>query len=193
MRAKKHFIAVGLRAGLRGCLLIVWWIGFAPSVQAQSVEACGPVPGVKAALDQLSTYQWPAQTDWQYHEQRASAIQALLGQYPDDLFVQRTYISSMSDPSDRDKIIEQYKARHEQAPDSPQIDYLYGLTLLGRRTPEAVKLFDRVLEKAPKFPWPHLSLVIVYASPNFLDRQQSASHMKEFLGLCPEALEGYER
>jgi len=167
--------------------------GFAPSVlQAQGVEACGPLPAVKAALDQLPSYQSPAQTEWQYHEQWSAAIQVLLGQYPDDLFVQRTYISSMLNPYDREKVIEQYKARHEQSPDNPQISYLYALTLVGRQSPEAMKLFGSALEKAPGFPWPHLSLVRIYSSPVFLDKQQSASHMKEFLSLCPESLEGYE-
>ena len=169
------------------------WFGLAPSVlQAQGVEACAPSPAVKAALDQLPSYQSPAQTDWQYHEQRNAAIQALLGRYPDDLFVQRTYVSSMFDPPDRDKAIEQYRARHEHSPDSPQLSYLYGLALVGRQTPEAIKLFDSALAKAPKFPWPHLSLVTIYASPNFLDKRQSAEQMKEFIDLCPAALEGYE-
>jgi hypothetical protein len=167
--------------------------GFAPSVlQAQGVEACGPLPTVKAGLDQLPSYQSPAQTDWQYHEQWSAAIQVLLGQYPDDLFVQRTYISSMLNPYDREKVIEQYKVRHEQSPDNPQISYLYALTLVGRQSPEAIKLLDTALEKAPKFPWPHLSLVTIYASPNFLDKQQSVAHMKAFLDLCPQTLEGYE-
>jgi hypothetical protein len=98
----------------------------------------------------------------------------------------------MFDPPDRDKAIEQYRARYEHSPYSPQLSYLYGLALVGRQTPEAIKLFDSALAKAPKFPWPHLSLVTIYASPNLLDKRQSAEHMKEFIDLCPAALEGYE-
>ncbi len=193
MRAKKHLTLGGLEAGLLRCLLVALWLTFAPcGLRGQGVEACAPSPAVKAALDQLPSYQSPAQTDWQYREQRSAAIQALLGQYPDDLFVQRTYISSTYDPSDMDKLIDQYKAGREQSPDSPQLSYLYGLTLVGRQTPEAIKLFEGALEKAPKFPWPHLSLVSIYASPNFLNKQQSASHVKEFLDSCPASLEGYE-
>ena len=69
---------------------------------AQGLDACGPAPAVKSGLDQLPARQPPAQTDWQYHEQRLAAIQALRKQYPDDLFVQRTYIDEMSSREDRE-------------------------------------------------------------------------------------------
>ena len=59
------------------------WVGWAPpNARAQSTEVCGPAPAVKAALDQLPQ-QTPALTDWQFHQQRAAALQALLRQYPD--------------------------------------------------------------------------------------------------------------
>jgi hypothetical protein len=148
---------------------------------------------VKAALDQLPSYQSASQTDWQYHELRQSAIQALLKQYPDDVFVQRADIRSREYPSaDHDKVIAQYKALHEQRPDDPKVDYLYGLTLVGRDSPQAVKLFKAALEKDPSFPYPSLGLVRIFSSPSFLDKAQAASQIKAFLSACPATFEGYE-
>jgi hypothetical protein len=169
------------------------WVGLASGkASAQSAEVCGPAPAVKAALDQLPE-QTPAQTDWQFHEQHAAALQALLRQYPDDVFVQRAYIDSMGGRSDRDKVIAEYKARYEGSPDNAQLAYLYGLTLVGRRSPEAIKLFSAALKENPRFLLPHLPLVtIYYNSSAFLNKEQGAAHLRAFLDACPASLEGYE-
>jgi hypothetical protein len=168
------------------------WVGWAAgNAWAQSADVCGPAPAVKAALDQLPRHT-PALTDWQYHQQRVAALQALLRQYPDDVFIQRAYINLMYSASDKDKAIAEFKARHERNPDSPQLAYLYGLTLVGRQSPEAIKLFSAALEKDPKFALAHLQLVSIYSSPVFLNKEQRVAHLKAFLEACPASLEGYE-
>src|ERR1019366_7112649 len=92
-----------------GLYFLLLGVGWAPdNTWAQSSDVCGPSPAVKAALDQLPE-QTPALTDWQFHEQRAAAFQALLRQYPDDAFVQRSYIGAMGSRSDKDKVIAEYK------------------------------------------------------------------------------------
>jgi hypothetical protein len=166
--------------------------GFASGITfAQSTDVCGPALAVKAALDQLPE-QTPAQTEWQYHEQHLAALHALLHQYPDDVFVQRAYIGVQYRGADRDKIIAEYKTRHEQNPDNAVLSYLYGLTLVGRQTPEAIKLFGAALEKDPKFAWPQLELGAIYGSPVFMNKEQRSNHLKAFLDACPASLEGYE-
>jgi len=134
---------------------------------ARGADLCAPAPAVKAALDQLPQ-QTPAQTDWQFREQRAAALQAVLHQYPDDMFVQREYIRSLYSRTDKDKVIAEYKARHEKKPDRAQLSYLYGVALVGRQSQQAIKLFTSALEKDPKVPWPHLQLADIYSSPAFL-------------------------
>jgi len=99
-------------------------VGFTShDVRAQSAAVCGPAPAVKLALDGLPQ-QTLAQSDWQFHEQRAAAIQALRRQLPGDVFVQKAYIGSMYGRSDREKVIAEYKARHGQSPDNAQLEYL---------------------------------------------------------------------
>src|SRR5258708_1710670 len=115
----------------RICLLALL-VGLTPRVlRAQSANMCAPSPAVKVALDQLSR-RTPPKTEWQFHDQRAAAIKALLKQYPDDLFVQQVYIHSMDGRSDKDRVITEYKPRQEQNPDSAQQAYLYGVALVGR-------------------------------------------------------------
>jgi hypothetical protein len=167
-------------------------VGWAPvNAWAQSADVCGPAPDVKAALDQLPE-QTPALSDWQFHEQHAAALRALLIQYPDDVFVQRAYINSMYGRSDKDKVIAEYKARYERNPDDPRLAYLYGMTLVGRQSPEALKLFSAALKEDPKFPWPHLQLVTIYNSSVFLNKEQRDAHLRAFLDACPASLDGYQ-
>jgi hypothetical protein len=180
------------KIALRLCFFVFLLTAGSRAYSQSRLEAlCGPARAVKAALDGLPE-QTPALTDWQFHELRAAAIQALLRQYPGDVFVQKVYIDSMDGRSDKKKVIAEYKARHEQNPDNAQLAYLYGRTLFGRQSAEAIKLFSGALQKDPNFPWPHLELVPIYSSPAFLDKEQRVAHLKAFLGACPVSLEGYE-
>jgi len=177
---------------LAGCLASIT----SPHVFAQTASApvCDPSPEVKAALDQLPSDQTLDQTEYQFREARRSAIRALMQRYPGDVFVQRMYIRSMSSwntPSDQEKVIAEYKALHDQRPDDAYISYLYGITVQGRNTSQAIKLFTAALEKAPNLPWPHLELVYAYSAPNFLDKPKALAHVNAFLSACPSTLEGY--
>lgn len=167
----------------------------------QEASGCEPSPEIRTALKQLPDY-WrePALTNWQVYQMRTAKLDALMRQYPNDVFVQRTYIESatflrsLSNASveRRAKIDAQYKALHEQQPDDPQVDFLYGMTLTGRDTPLAIHLFEAALAKDPHFPLPHLNLIRVYGSAVFQDKEKSNAHLKAFLDACPVTIEGYQ-
>ncbi len=191
MRSNKSlFTRVGVLLCVSACAVFVT----TGDLRAHPYEACEPAPAVRAALDKLRSDRPPEQTEWQYREKKRTALQALIAQ-PDNLFVQREYVNFIagSDREEREKAIGEYKARLVQHPDDPQSAYLYGLMLVGRNSPESIKLFTSALERAPNFPWPHLSLVTIYASPNFLDKEKARTHMKAFLAVCPASFEGYEQ
>jgi hypothetical protein len=163
-----------------------------PSVSAQSAPVCAPSPEVQAALYQIPDLQPADQSQYRFVESRRTALQALMRRYPGDVFVELAYISP---PwyyyADHVKVIVEYKARHERQPDNFPVTYLYGKALMGTDTPQAIKLFNDVLEKAPNLFLPHLEFVTIYTSPNFFDMAQAISHEKAFLAGCPTALEGY--
>ena len=182
---------LSVRIGLLIGFLALALVAIPHSARAQAASVCGPSPAVKAALDQLPK-QTPAQNDWEFHEQYQSALQALWKQYPDDVFVQKAYINWNGGSEDRDKVIAEYRARHEQKPDSVPLQYLYGLTLVGRQTPEAITLLNSALEKDSTFAPPRLELVNVYNSRAFLNKEQSEAQLRAFLNACPASLEGYE-
>lgn len=186
-----------------GALLTVAALVTASLAQsAHSLPGCEPISEVKKALDQLPEYrQDAALTDWQVYQQRLAALAALRRQYPNDVFVQRTYIESATSLRDVDKAsVEQktkvnaeFKALHEQQPDNAQADYLYARTLWGRDTPAAIRLFSDALQKDPNFALPHLALATMYDTEAFRDKEKSIAHVKAFLEACPATFEGYER
>lgn len=162
--------------------------------QTSPAAVCNPSPEVKAALDQLPSDQTADQTEYQFREARRSAIHALMQRYPNDVFARLTYVAEMlyaGTRSDREKVLAEYKALHEQEPDDPYTSYLYAVTLLGRDTPQAIKLLNSALDKAPNFFSPHIEFIEIYSSPNFLNKAQALSHAKVFLSVCPTALNGY--
>jgi len=183
------------------CVLAALLQGFIPAGDwAQTYDACRPEPPVKAALDQVPDNPSPLQTDWQYFEQKLSMLRHLLQQYPNDVFVLRTYIDSLraavsfhiaGAEAEHGKLVEELRSRHEKNLDDPLSSSVYAYLLIEHDTPQAIKLFESALAKEPRFPWPHNVLARIYVSPNFLNRDQAASHLKAFLNLCPESLEGY--
>jgi hypothetical protein len=146
---------------------------------------------VKADLDALPS-QTPAQTDWEFHEEYLAAIQVLLGRYPGDVFVASKYIRFMFTEPEREKMIEEYKAKLAHNPEDPRLAYLYGLTLIGRQSGESINLFTTALEKDPEFPLPHVPLADIYSAPAFLDKSKTLAHLKAFLETCPDSFDGYE-
>jgi len=187
---KTHKALPAIRWMVVLCLLMLL-VGFAPPYGwAQSGAVCGPAPPIKTVLDGLPE-QTPAQTDWQYHEQRAAAIQALRRQYPCDVFVEKAYVDEMDGRTEKEKVIAEFKARHEQNPGDAKVDYLYALALVGRQSPEAIKLLSDALTKDPYFAPPHLELVSIYSSPVFMDKEQRIAHMKDYLEACPSSFDGY--
>ena len=167
-------------------------------LHAQAPDSCAPIPAVKAALDELPSYPTPNQTMPQFRAQKMARIQALLRQYPGDVFVERAYIDFQSWTPERDQVIEHYKGLAGKNPAGKNPDdarwlYLYGLTLVGRQSAEAIKLLGSAVAKDPTFAWPHLKLAEIYTSPNFLNKEKSVSEVKTFMNLCPASFEGYQQ
>lgn len=174
---------------MRIWVLLALLLAAAPAtIRAQ----CTPAAAVQKAIDELPT-QSPDETEWAFQQKHDAAIEALLVRFPGDLFVARTYIQSKYRKADKDKVIAEYKARHEKSPDDPVLTYLYAMALEGRESPESIKLFEATLAKSPQFPWPHSGLAGIYSMPLFLNKEEGLKHTKAFLAACPDALDGYRQ
>ncbi len=109
-----------------------------------------------------------------------------------DFWSQRTHQDSLrTGMVYRQAAIEEYRSLLEKHKGEPEYVYLYGRVLVGTKTPEAIALFDQVLEKDARFAPAHLSLVEIYRAPNFRDNGKARDHLAAWMTLCPEGLEGF--
>jgi len=131
---------------VRCCIaLTLFTSAICSQARAQQWDDCSPSPDVKTALDLLPK-QTPDQTTWGFRQKQVEAIQALRRQHPDDVFVERRYINSVWDRTERPKLVEEFKARFMAKPESPAAAYLYAIALLGRESSESIQLLDGALD-----------------------------------------------
>ena len=57
------------------------------------------------------------------------------------------------DESRRQELAGVWAARYKAAPNDPRAAYLYARSLIGRRTPEAIRVLESAAASHPEFPW----------------------------------------
>lgn len=145
---------------------LVLGIGFLPSLRAQSgLYPCEPSPAVTASFEKLDVPVDVRQPFAERYAKTQSILDALFAENPEDYFVHRRYqkIAMEAWDADPNALIQRYKELLDKHPNKPEFLDLYGFTLNGYRTKEAAQYFDKALELAPNFPWPHVHLARVYA------------------------------
>ena len=119
-------------------------------------------------------------------------LKVLLADHPDDVWIHTNYQARQRKglvyP---DSVIAEYKALLALHPNDPKYLYLYGRTLIGTRTPDAIAAMNQALDHKPGFPPADLSLVEIYRYPNFKDAVKARSHIETWMSACPDSLHGY--
>jgi thiol-disulfide isomerase/thioredoxin len=69
--------------------------------------------------------------------------------------------------------------------------YLYGRSLIGKNTPEAIVQLNRAAATAPALPWTWFALADIYASTSFKDLSKMAESARAYRQLCPSNLDGF--
>ncbi len=77
-------------------------------------------------------------------------------------------------------------------PDDPAALYLYGRSLMGKDTRQAIAVLNRAAESAPGLPWTYEALAEIYTSRVFHDEARSLDAMRTFRRLCPGELRAYQ-
>jgi thiol-disulfide isomerase/thioredoxin len=133
----------------------------------------------------------PKGTAEEKREFRRKLLDDALGEQPDDLFVHRQYQRFVKTLGDAEiaAATEKYRKLVDEHPNDSLYLYLYGLMLEGRKTDDAVKLFNRSLATDPANPWPHLELSDIYQYGRLVDKQKSAEQVTRFFEICPGSLD----
>lgn len=116
---------------------------------------------------------------------RKARIASLLEKTPNDFWVLRTYIDTTRKGSRvPESVIEEFRKRCEAKPSDPEAAYLHGYALMHTRTPEAIKVFDKILETTPEFPKIWYAFTQIYASRAFQDKGKNEDYTRRYVNRC---------
>jgi thiol-disulfide isomerase/thioredoxin len=110
----------------------------------------------------------------------------------DDFFIYKRLLDLTPDRPKPGALAPAFETKLKEHPDDPRYLYLYGRSLIGKRTPDAIVQLNRVVELAPNFPWTYLELARIYFSHNFGDLTELAAVIHTYRDLCPADLDGYD-
>ena len=168
---------------------LLWIIGLtgSPSFAQAPSYPCEASPGVAQALAALPQAD-DSNLTW---AERVGPVQALLKQYPDDLFVQLRYQEMLIRHEWMADEYDSALALYRSMPDRTLAQYLEARLLWRSQVRRSRATLNRLLETAPSFPWPHLALVETTEGPGPADITLAETHLRAFLKACPNALEPY--
>ncbi len=121
------------------------------------------------------------------HE-RHKAIGEALESSPDDFWLNRLFLDGSV--YERSAIREKYLAKFDQNR-SLDNEYLYGRSLVGFDTKQALRIYAEILAKDPDNPWVHNSQLQIYNSPAFRDRAKLRASFDAVTRACPGWIEPY--
>jgi thiol-disulfide isomerase/thioredoxin len=110
-------------------------------------------------------------------------LEELVRKFPDDIQANRRFQNDARVP--KGELIARYKKRSDAKPDEALSLYLYGLSLNGRDTPEAMRLFAAALAKDRDLAWAHMALAYNYNYGRLADKAKTTEHVDAFFELCP--------
>ena len=118
------------------------------------------------------------------HKALGEAVQSK----PENFWLNRLFLDgSVYEPS---AIRERYRARFEANP-SAENQYLYGRSLVGSDTKQALRIYGQILEEDPDNPWVHFSQLEIYRSEAFRDRAKLRASFEAVARACPSWSEPY--
>src|ERR1022692_3138785 len=85
-----------------------------------------------------------------------------------------------------------FQEKLQKHSDDARFLYLYGRSLIGKNTPDAIELLNRAIEAAPKLPWTYTALAEIHASRNFLDNAKLLADMRAYRAVCPANPDGFK-
>jgi thiol-disulfide isomerase/thioredoxin len=166
-------------------------------VQAQtalSLPGCEALPEVRKTLDEKLDYN--EQDKMKYTERvafRHQVLEDLVAKYPRELESNESLRSFINQyfPDEYPAFRERWIKSSKDNPNDPLALLLGGEVLVGKDTPEAIRLWEAAKAKAPSFPWPALKLAGFYADGKRADPVKMKENIEAFFASCPASTDGY--
>ena len=120
--------------------------------------------------------------------ERHKALGEKLKSEPNDFWLNRAFLDGIV--YERAAIRDKYQARFE-ADGSIANQYLYGRSLVGFDTKQALGIYEAILQRDPENPWVHYSQLEIYRSEVFRDRAKLLASFDAVARACPAWIEPY--
>ena len=163
-------------------LALTLWASTANSAQG---PLCEPSAEVLQELEKASS---ATGADNPTVEQVIEPLRSLRDRFPNDLFVHLRYQDAIKDrgvEGHLKELFEEYLVLKIKHPDDPFYLYLFGRTLEGRMTPQAISTMEEVFKFNPNFAPAHRTLAEIYGSARFRDRKKEKAERSAFQKTCP--------
>jgi thiol-disulfide isomerase/thioredoxin len=118
-------------------------------------------------------------------------VRARLAEGGDDFFLYQRLIDLTPSRPKPGVLAPEFQQKLEQHPDDARFLYLYGRSLIGKDTPEAIVYLNRAADAAPNLPWVYSALASIYSSHNFADQAKLFASIRGYRGLCPASVDGF--
>ena len=116
-------------------------------------------------------------------------VRALVAGGRDDFFVYQRWIDVTPTRPKPGVLAPEFQKRLEQRPDDARFLYLYGRSLIGKDTPQAILYLNRASQAEPKLAWVYTALASIYASRNFADEDKLLANVRAYRSLCPASVD----
>jgi thiol-disulfide isomerase/thioredoxin len=158
-------------------LILFVWIIFCSKLAW--AERCDPPASIAEFLRMLPND----------NRERLAVIRDRLKSSPEDFWLNRLLLDGLV--YERSSTRDTYRKRYAANPESLDNQYLYGRSLVGFDTKEALRIYADILEKDPDYPWVHYSELEIYRSEAFRDRRKLRASFDTLAHVCPGWIEPY--
>ena len=155
---------------------------------ALSLPGCETAPEVRNILDGKLSYTVLNKMKIPEHlAYERQALEDLIAKYPRELDPYESLASLLRGyaPDEYPALRDQWIKKAKDNPGDPLALLLAGEALIGKDTPEAIRLLESARTQAPGFPWPALQLAEVYSNGKRADKDKLTVNLEAFFAACP--------
>lgn len=159
-----------------------------PAQSGLTLPGCDAAPEVGKVISEKLDYQVIGKMKFEDRLAfQRKTLEDLMVRYPRELKPVLSYenVLNQNAPDEYDSFREHLVVAAKEHPDDPLALLLAGKILVGRDTPEALRLMQAAKDKAPNFPWPDLYLASAYSTGKRADIGKTKENLEAFFALCP--------
>lgn len=122
----------------------------------------------------------------------ADARKSVREQFPQSYFAHTSYQDATPSHGILPEAVQtEYRELRQSHAGDPLYETLYARAITGARTPEAIDVLQRVVERNPAYPYARLKLVEIYSAPAFFNASKLRENLEAYEKSCPTALDGF--